>query len=140
MKKAGRIISYISAGILIFVSIVFIIIEARNLFSGDWLLFENQLNGFFRYLFRFIIALFVFAVALFTFFALRKSSTEIHRLYFYFGALSLLVVSNIISYFSSNYVDLVFRLVSGLYFVGAALLFSGFYYERRDTKTTNDNK
>lgn len=134
MKRAGRIISYISAGILIFVSIVFIVIEARNLFSGDWLLFENQSNGFFRYFFRFIIALFALAVAIFAFFALRKNSTEIHRLYFYFGALSLLVVSNIVSYFSSNYVDLAFRLVAGLYFVGAALLFSGFYYEGKTAK------
>ncbi len=138
MKRAGRIICYISGGVLFLLSILFIVIESRNLFSGDWLLFENRANGFFRYFFRFLLALFSLAVSLNTFFAIRRNSTQIHRLYFYFGVLSVFVASNVVSYFSSNYIDLLFRLVTAPYFVGAALLFSGFYYERKAANTAKE--
>ncbi len=129
MKRIGKVICYIFAGILLILSLAFIVIEARTLFSGDWTLFENRVNGFFRYFFRLIVALFVFSSALLSYFALRKKSSIVIRIYFYFGAIGTFISSLVISYFASNSMDLLFRIVSAFYFFGATLVLAGAYKE-----------
>ncbi len=138
MKKIGKIICYIFAGILLVLSLAFIVIEGRTLFSGDWTLFENQVNGFFRYFFRFVVALFVFFSSILAYFALRKKASIAIRIYFYFGAIGILVSSLVISYFASNYMNLLFRLVSAFYFFGATLAFAGVYKEIKTARKRED--
>ena len=129
MKRIGKIISYVFAGILLVLSLAFIVIEGRTLFSGDWMLFENQANGFFRYFFRLLVALFVFSSAFLSYFALRSKASFALRIYFYFGAVGIFVSSLVISYFASNSLDILFRLISACYFLGATLVFAGAYKE-----------
>ncbi len=140
MKKAGKIICYVFAGILLVLSLAFIVIEGRTLFSGDWTLFENQVNGFFRYFFRLLVAIFVFSSAFISYFALRAKASLALRIYFYFGAVGTFVSSLIISYFASNSMDLAFRLISACYFLGATLVFAGAYKEIKSaSKKENAN-
>ena len=65
MKKVLNILLNAFIALLAFlcalVSIVIIILEARLLFSGDWLLYQSPISGFIRYLFRFILSLFALA-------------------------------------------------------------------------------
>ena len=132
MKKAGLIICYVFAGFLAIISAIFVFIEARNLFSGDWLLYENAADGFIRYFFRLLIAIFVMGLSILTYFVFSKKEKKTLRIYFYFGAIALLVSSIIISYFSSNYLNLVFRGVAAIYSFGILLCFYDEYCLNRN--------
>lgn len=127
MKKAGKIICYITAGLLILISLIFIVIEGRTLFSGDWSIYENSVNGFFRYLFRFIIAIFTMALSIFTYFALNKKESKILHIYYYIGAITLLISAIIISIYSTNYLNILFIVLASLYFFGASLYYCSSY-------------
>ena len=124
MKKTGKIIAYISAAFIILFSVVFIVIEGRSLFSGDWLLFENATDGFFRYFFRLLIALYALFVSISTYIVLgRKSDKTVPVFYFTFGVLALLVSSIIMSIFASNYIDIVLLVLPLFYSLGVMLFF-----------------
>lgn len=125
MKKTGKVICYIFASLIIVFSSIFIVFEARNLFSGDWLIYENKADGFVRYLFRLIIAIFSLIVGVFTYISLNKKARDVYKLYFYFGSITLLVSSTIIACYSSNYIDLLFIVLSVFYFLGALLYLIG---------------
>lgn len=128
MKKASQIITYISAALLAIFSLVFIVVESRNLFSGDWLLFENQVNGFFRYFLRFVLSLACMAIAIFPFILFHKPSVP-KRIYFYASAIALFVGSLIINEFTTNYVGTALRLIAALYALGAIFDFLFIYGE-----------
>ncbi len=140
MKRTGKVISYVSAGILLLISLAFIVIEARNLFSGDWTLYENEGNGFLRYFFRLLFALFSLALAVFTYFALKEKTSSILRTYYYFGAIGLFLASNVLSYFATNYIDVLFKLIAAFYSLGALLYFCGTHFakENKNSKTSNN--
>ena len=124
MKKTGKIIAYISAAFIILFSVVFIVIEGRSLFSGDWLLFENATDGFFRYFFRLLIALYALFVSISTYIVLgRKSDNTVLVFYFTFGVLALLVSSIIMSIFASNYIDILLLVLPLFYSLGVMLFF-----------------
>lgn len=62
MKTITKILSYVTAAVVIILSLVMTLIEARLLVSGEWLLHENVAFAFIRYLLRTLLALFgVFA-------------------------------------------------------------------------------
>lgn len=124
MKRIGKIIAYIFGGLVIAFSLVFGFIEGRNLFSGDWLLYENVIDGFIRYFFRFILAIFSLAIGISTYFILRKSNeSETLSLYYRFGVLSFLTSSIVVGCFSSNYIDLLFIILTIIYSFGVTLYF-----------------
>ncbi len=125
MEKAGKIICYIFAGLIIVFSLIFMVFEGRTLFSGDWLIYENKVDGFIRYLFRLIVALFALAVGIFTYVALSKKEDETLNIYLNCSAIVLLVSSIIIAYFSSNYMDLLFIALASFYDVGILLRILG---------------
>lgn len=121
MKKVGKILCYIFAAFVILFSLIFIVIEGYNLFSGDWTLYENATNGFVRYLCRFILALFGISLGIFTYFALNKKESETLKTYFFFGTFALLIASIIIFQFATNYMDILFSTLPSLYFLSALL-------------------
>ena len=126
MRKTGQIIAYISGALVIAFALVFIYIEGRNLFSLDWKLYENPFNGFVRYFLRLLDALFALMMGVATYFILRKKNeNETASLYFYFGAIALLVCSIIIGCFSSNYIDILFFVLPIIYSSGVGLYFLG---------------
>ena len=123
MKKAGKIICFIIGAFLILFGLIFTFLEARNLFSGDYLLYENQADGFVRYLFRLIISLFSLSLGIFTYFALNKKENKTLHIYFYFASLALLISSIIIAIYATNYIDILTLTLSIIFFIGALLHF-----------------
>lgn len=139
MKKVGKILSYIFAAFVILFSLVFIVIEGYNLFSFDWIVYENTMNGFVRYLCRFIIAIFGITIGIFTYFALNKKENKLLQMYYFFGTFALLISSIIISRFSTNYLNILFSTIPLLYFLSSLLYFIGVYLTKRQIDT-NDKK
>ena len=133
MKKTGKIITYIAAALTILLSIVFIVIEGRTLFSCDWQLYENTVDGFIRYLFRLLISNYALFIGIFTYFVLRKKQIdEILFLYYSFGVLALMASLVIISIFSTNYIDQLLLAVMLIYAVGIMLYFRGNKVEKEE--------
>ena len=133
MKKTGKIITYIAAALTILLSIVFIVIEGRTLFSCDWQLYENTIDGFIRYLFRLLISIYALFIGIFTYFVLRKKQIdEILFLYYSFGVLALMASLVIISIFSTNYIDKLLLAVMLIYAVGIMLYFRGNKVEKEE--------
>ena len=131
MKKAGKIISCIFATFIILFSLVFIVIEGYNLFSGDWTIYENVTDGFVRYLCRFILAIFGIVVGIFTYVSINKKSNKILLTYLYFGSIAFVISSIIISFFATNYLDILFSVIPILYFLGITLYFWGIRKENK---------
>lgn len=126
MKKAGKIITYIAAALIILLSILFIVIEGRTLLSCDWQLYENIVDGFIRYFFRLLISIFALFIGIITYFVLRKKKIyEILFLYYSFGLFALMASSIIISMFSTNYIDKLILAVMLIYGFGIMLYFRG---------------
>lgn len=124
MKKTGKIIAYIAAAWIILFSLVFIVIEGRTLFSGDWLLYENKVDAFFRYFFRLLLSLYALFIGISTYIVLgKKNENQILNFYYSFGVLALLVSSVIMSVFATNYIDILLLVLPLLYSIGVMLYF-----------------
>ena len=74
MKKVLNIFNVIISSIVLLLSLVFIFIEGRLLFSGDWLIYDNVILGIFKYLFRLIIAISAGMYSILTFINIKKKS------------------------------------------------------------------
>ena len=111
MKKLLNVLLIIFSVIASILSLVFIVLEARLLFSLDWTIYDNAFNGMIRYLLRLSLSIFVLLVCLANIINLKikKSSLEILLL---FSIVSIFISSIIISIFASNYVGLVCVLLS----------------------------
>lgn len=124
MKKTGKIIAYIAAALIILFSLVFIVIEGRTLFSGDWLLYENKVDAFFRYFFRLLLSLYALFIGISTYIVLgKKNENQMLNFYYSFGVLALLVSSIIMSVFATNYIDILLLVLPLIYSIGVMLYF-----------------
>ena len=56
MKKCVIFLLLFGSLLITFLSLIFVIIEGRLLFSGDWLLYERPFIGCMQYLIRFLLA------------------------------------------------------------------------------------
>ena len=69
--------------IIIFVlSLAFIVIEGRLLFSLDWIIYDNVIFGFLRYFFRFLIAISLCIYSIVEFINMKKKSEKIQFILF----------------------------------------------------------
>lgn len=98
MKTLFKILSIFISSIIIILSIAFIVIEGRLLFSGDWLVYDNPLFGFLRYFSRLLLAIFALLKGLFEILYINKKQ----RLFY--ADLLLVIMSFIILIYASNYV------------------------------------
>ena len=90
--------------IIIFVlSIAFIVIEGRLLFSLDWTIYDNAFFGFLKYFFRFIIALLTCAYSIFEFINFKKKSELISFVLFIYN-ICLVIVSIFLVFQATNMV------------------------------------
>lgn len=136
MKKTAKIICYISSIILIIFSLIFIFLEARNLFSGDWLIYENKFNGFIRYFLRLLLSILGVFFGIFTFIALNKKASKLMQFYFYFLTLGLAISLVILSCLSTNYLDILFSVIAIFYSLGVLL----YFYKDFNIKEINKGK
>lgn len=115
MSKFCRVLVYIFSSIIIILSLAFIFIEGRLVFSGDYLVYDSPFNGFVRYFFRLLLAFLVFGKSVLEFTKIGKNGML--KEYLFYGDISLLLMSIIILIFSTNYVGLICILLSVLIFI-----------------------
>ena len=103
MKKISKIIITLIAIILIVLGLAFSFIEARLLFSGDYIIYDNAFNGFIRYFLRFLISLYVIFVAMLELINLKKEYKFIKDYIMYFE-ISLVILSVLLVLLATNYI------------------------------------
>ena len=115
MNKLFKVLLVIISSIIMILSLAFIIIEGRLLFSGDWLIYDSPILGCIRYLGRLLLSVFAFTKCLLEVIYINKE----HKLKEYLGYadIGLVVMSVVILIFSTNYVGLVCIVLSLINFV-----------------------
>ena len=104
-----NILTIFISSIIILLSLVFIFIDGRLLFSLDWIIYDNAFNGFIRYLFRLIISIYAGFVGLMEIINIKKQKDIL--LYF---NISLVLISIILLFTTTNYVGTICIIVSVL--------------------------
>ena len=90
--------------IIIFVlSLSFIVIEGRLLFSLDWTIYDNVIFGFLRYFFRFLIAIISCIYSIVEFINMKKKSEKIQFILFIYNV-CLVIVSIFLLFQATNMV------------------------------------
>lgn len=116
MKILVNILLGIINFIVVILSLAFIIIEARLLFSLDFIIYDNAINGFIRYFLRLVISLYVFITAIFVYINMIKEKEKISKLLL-ISILSIFIVSIILLFTTTNYVGFICSILSLIYFV-----------------------
>ena len=110
MNKLFKVLLVIISSIIMILSLAFIVIEGRLLFSGDWLVYDSPLFGCIRYLGRLLLSVFVFIKCLLEIIYINKE----HKVKEYLGYadIGLVIMSVVILIFSTNYVGLICIILS----------------------------
>ena len=112
MSKLFKVLLVIVSSIVMLLSLAFIVIEGRLLFSGDWLIYDSPFNGFIRYLCRLLIAIFAFTKSLLEVIYINKKHSI--KEYLYYGDISLVLISLSVLVFSTNYVGIICTVLANL--------------------------
>ncbi len=125
MMKLLKIVNIIIASFLMLLSLFFIIIEGRTLFSEEISIFNNVVTGYVSYSFRFILAILIFIISIISLIYFIKNDNKL-TIYVYFFSLTILLSSVIISTYATNFIDILFIVLGNLYFLflQAYLLFT----------------
>ena len=113
MKKVLNIFNVIISSIVLLLSLIFIFIEGRLLFSGDWLIYDNVILGMFKYLFRLIIAISTGMYSILTFINIKKKSGILTNFLFVLS-ICLFVVSIFMLIYTANYVDKISIIIASI--------------------------
>ena len=113
MKKVLNIFNVIISSIVLLLSLIFIFIEGRLLFSGDWLIYDNVILGMFKYLFRLIIAIFAGMYSILTFINIKKKSGILTNFLFMLS-ICLFIVSIFMLIYTANYVDKISIIIASI--------------------------
>jgi membrane protease YdiL (CAAX protease family) len=131
MKKAARIILFITSILLAILGLVFLVIEARLLFSGELAFYDHPVQAGFRYAFRLLASLLALAEAV-VFFLDFKKDDPILRIYLYLFSVALFFVGAISSLFLESrpstlnlILVLALTFVPGVNVAGVILLYFG---------------
>lgn len=113
MKKVLNIFNVIISSIVLLLSLIFIFIEGRLLFSGDWLIYDNVILGMFKYLFRLIIAISAGMYSILTFINIKKKSGILTNFLFMLS-ICLFIVSIFMLIYTANYVDKISIIIASI--------------------------
>lgn len=111
MKKLFNVLIGIFSAIILLLSVVFVVIEGRLLFSGDWLIYDNAAAGFFKYFFRLILALAAGSYSIFEFINMKKNNKVISHLLFMMN-IALVVMTMVMIFTTTNMVGEIALLIS----------------------------
>lgn len=113
MKKVLNIFNVIISSIVLLLSLIFIFIEGRLLFSGDWLIYDNVILGMLKYLFRLIIAIYAGMYSILTFINIKKKSGILTNFLFMLS-ICLFIVSIFMIIYTANYVDKISIIIASI--------------------------
>ena len=108
--------------VIIFVlSLAFIVIEGRLLFSLDWTIYDNGIFGFLRYFFRLLIAIVTSIYTILEFINMKKKSEKLNFILFIYN-ICLVIISIVLLFKATNMVgeiaillSLIILLIKGLF-------------------------
>lgn len=111
MRILGKTLFIITCVISLVLSLAFLVIEGRLIFSQDWIIYDSPLNGLIRYLLRFIFALGGLLMSIFELVNLKKKNPFI-GLCLITANYSFLVMSIVLMILGSNGVGTILLFVS----------------------------
>ena len=123
MRKLSTILYLFVSCLVSIVALLFVVIEGRMLFAGDWLLYDSFLVGLLQVFFRFSLALFALLVGICAFVFKKKFS-------FVIECAGLVIASVVISFFASNGFEIYFLALSLVYFF-TALFFHFMHFAKK---------
>ena len=103
MRTLFKVINCFISAIILLLAVVFIVVEGRLFFCGDWLVYDNVALGFIKYFFRFVVALFAATHSIFTFINTKKNSRTIEH-FLFVGNISLFIFGVVLMCTATNYV------------------------------------
>ena len=104
MKRLFKIIAVMISCIILLLSLAFLFIEGRLLFSAEWLIYDSPILGFIRYLSRVLISLFIIIKALLEIILINK---EKYKNNLFIGDVCILIMSLVILLWATNYVGII---------------------------------
>ena len=116
MKALVNILLGIINFIVVILYLAFIIIEARLLISLDFIIYDNAINGFIRYFLRLVISLYVFVTAILVYINMIIKKEKISKVLL-INILSILIVSIILLFTTTNYVGPICLALSLIYLI-----------------------
>ena len=105
IKLINIAIGFFTVLISIF-SLLFIIIEGRLVFSGDWKVYDNVFNGLIRYLLRLLLSILVFGISIVELVNLKLQKENLFYYLLYFD-LGLIIMSLLTLIFAANYIGII---------------------------------
>lgn len=115
MKKVIKLSLISLYSVIILLSLVFVFIEARLLFSADYISYDSPFLGFIRYLSRLAFSVIVLLKTIYEIRKINKKDKYYHLLLAL--DISFVLSSFVILEFSANYVGLICIILSILSFV-----------------------
>lgn len=110
-KIVFNILNGLMSAVIAVLAVLFIYVEGRLLFSGEWLIYDNVVLGFFKYFFRLLIALFALSHSVFTFINIKKKDINISH-YLFVGNIALVITGVFLIFTASNMVGEIALLLS----------------------------
>ena len=105
MNKLFKILIVFISSIILVLSLAFIFLEGRLLFSGDWLAYDSPVMGFIRYLSRLLISIFALTKSLLEIININKED-KIKEWLYYCDFAYVLISMSVIA-FSANYIGII---------------------------------
>lgn len=132
MKKAGKIIVFVSAILSAIFSLLFVFIEARILFSGDYKIYADPSAGFTTTFFRLIVAILVLGCSVPSLLVFTKKKLPSLGLWVEGTSIIIFFVSLVLSIhldFSYGadplYLSIPMKVIGSAFLLGAILIFIG---------------
>ena len=121
LRIAGRVVLWVGMALSLIIGLIYVVLEARSLFAGDFVVYESTTKAFFTYFFRLLIALFFIGNAVFSFFVQRIRKNLITA-----GVIisaNLLIVGGFSTFLLGQYyIAYIFILAAALCLIGDILL------------------
>ena len=105
MNKLFKVFIIVISFIIMLLSFAFIAIEARLIFSLDWLAYDSPIMGLIRYLCRLLIALFAFVKSLLEMININKKNKV--KEYLYYCDFAYVIIAIFVVIYSANYIGII---------------------------------
>jgi|GEM_PF-1754868 len=130
MKNAGKTIVIVGAALNLLVALVYVVLEGRTLFSGDWSIYNNAFGALIRYFSRLVLALAALAYSLTAVMSIRKESASFMTSLCIIG-LGMTAASAIILITATNHVGWLILIPNLILVLGCLIFRQGIRKENR---------
>ena len=112
---------FITIFIITILSIAFIFIEGRFVFSLEWTIYDFSFLTFIKYLFRFILPLIILFYVVMEFINLKKKN-DILMNHLFILNISFIILSILLCIFAANYIGIISLSLSSIVLISKVLI------------------